>query len=584
MAKTEKVKKVKPVKEKKAKDNRSFRSFVSATLLQAKDKMKFSLRKPDGKVDVKTLIQKIVFFAIKFIVIAVAVAGLIYISDLLSLFTKTEYINLFTVFYFVFIVLTLISNTVKLMKDLYYSDDNKFLVTLPVSSSGLFFSKLIVFFVFDFIKMFEVLIPVTFGFGIIQVIIGEIAVPTVLWCFVPLVIANLVFALIAAFLSIPALFIYRLIKSYPILELVGAAILVVGGVIGVIFLIQLIPENINLVQQWNAIRNSIQNFLNDNIKFIYPFAFVTKLMFGRRMGGLNFVLTWKEFVFTLIPIGIILVLSLLVYLIIKPIYFNMMTKSFEFDKNMVGAPKRNIKHKKYITFTNKEFKLTFRDVEISGSYLIVYIAAPILLLFMDKVFMAINTRLEGDQMTYAFNILLIILPYLASNSLIATMFSKEGRAAYIKKTKPINVFLPLTSKLIFNLLLSVPSIIGCAVVFGIFAKIGWFPPVAIAISVILIQYGHILFSAMRDIMNPQNEVYATNGEDVSNPNERTSTIVGFVIAFAIALLMYLFLKESMANTESYTGAFIRMIIMSIAIFGSCLTLYILYIKAYYYDK
>ena len=198
--------------------------------------------------------------------------------------------------------------------------------------------------------------------------------------------------------------------------------------------------------------------------------------------------------------------------------------------------------------------------------------------------MAINTRLEGDQMTYAFNILLIILPYLASNSLIATMFSKEGRAAYIKKTKPINVFLPLTSKLIFNLLLSVPSIIGCAVVFGIFAKIGWFPPVAIAISVILIQYGHILFSAMRDIMNPQNEVYATNGEDVSNPNERTSTIVGFVIAFAIALLMYLFLKESMANTESYTGAFIRMIIMSAAIFGSCLTLYILYIKAYYYDK
>ena len=568
----------------KPKDMRSFKSFIFATLLQAKDKMKVSFRKPNGKVDIKSIIQKVVFFLLKFVLVSGFVVALFFVIDFLSLFTKTEFINLFTVFYLVFIVLTLISNTTKLMKDLYYSDDNKFLVTLPVSSTGLFFSKLTVFVVFDFFKMFDVLIPATLGFAIIQVIIGEISLLTAFWCFIPLIVANLFFALIAAFLSIPALYIYKLLKSYPLLELITLGLLTIAGIVVVILLIGLIPENINISQQWIGIRNNVQDFLNQYIKFTGPFPLITRMMFGRRIGGLDFVLTWQEFVMFFALVGVVLLLGGLVYLLIKPFYFNMMTKTFEFDKNLISAPKKNKKHNKYITFTNKEFKLTFRDVEISGSYLIVYIAAPLLLFFIDKVFAAISTRLEGDIMTYAFNILLIILPYLASNSLIATMFSKEGRAAYIKRTKPVNVFVPLTSKLIFNLALSIPSIIFSAVVFGNFAGIGWFPPVAIAISVILIQYGHIFFSATRDIMNPQNEAYATNGEEINNPNEIVSTVVGFVISFAMAGVMYFLLNESMTQTESFTSAFVKMILISIGIFVSFLSLYIFYIRAYYYDK
>ncbi len=159
-----------------------------------------------------------------------------------------------------------------------------------------------------------------------------------------------------------------------------------------------------------------------------------------------------------------------------------------------------------------------------------------------------------------------------------------GRAAYIKKTKPVDALLPLTSKLLFNLIFSIPSIVGCAVVFGDFAKIGWFPPVVIAISVLLVQYGHIFFSATRDIMNPQNEVYATDGEMASNPNERTSTIVGFVMSFALAGFTWFMLTESNKLYETYTPAFIKLLIVSIGIFASFFTLYLLNVKAYYYEK
>ena len=61
--------KAKANKTPKLKDYSSFRSFWYITLLQIMDKMKFSVRKPNGKIDVKTIIQKVVFAIIKSITI-----------------------------------------------------------------------------------------------------------------------------------------------------------------------------------------------------------------------------------------------------------------------------------------------------------------------------------------------------------------------------------------------------------------------------------------------------------------------------------------------------------------------------------
>lgn len=568
----------------KEKDKSSFKSFLAVTLLQIKDKMKFSIHKSDGSLDKKTIIQKSVFFGLRFVIVAALVAVLFFIINAFSIITKTEFVNLYIVFFFIFMVMNLLSNTYGLMKDLYYADDNRFLVTMPVNSSGLFFSKLTVYIIQDFFKSFEIIIPVTVGFGIITSSIGQITIGSLFFSLIVIIFTNVAFVILAAFLSIPLLYIYKFLKSYPISEMILLLTITVLGIILVIYLISLIPENIDLFNEWPSIKNDIQNNVNNFNNYIYPFKFIVITMFGNRTAASTYRLDGTCFLNFLIIIGILLALVGLAYIIIKPFYFNMMTKTFEFDKTTFGASKKNKKLKKFITFTNKEFKLSFRDIEISGSYLIVYIVTPLMLYFLDKVFAAIDTRLEGDILTYSVNILLIVLPYLASNSLVATMYSKEGRTAYLKKTKPINVFLPLTSKLFFNLSLSIPSIIGCAIVFGNFANIGIFPPIAVAISVLLIQYGHIFFSATKDLMNPQNEEYATNGEQISNPNERISTIVGFIVSFALAFISWFFLTEANNLYNDFTAAFVRIIIVSVLFFGACILLYILYVKAYYYEK
>ena len=262
----------------------------------------------------------------------------------------------------------------------------------------------------------------------------------------------------------------------------------------------------------------------------------------------------------------------------------MVYQTFEFDKNQQLIQKRNIKHKKYVTFANKEFKLSFRDFDISGSYLAIYIVVPILLFFMDRVFSAISTSLRGNNIAFTINILLTILPLLASNSTIATLYSKEGRTAYVTKTNPVNPFLPLVSKLLFNLLFCIPSIVVCAIIFANFSNLGFVISLLFSLAVLLIQYAHIFFCAAQDLMNPQNEVYATTGNDFNNPNEAKATIAAFIASFAIAIVFYFMLTESYRLHGNYLSAFIRLFIIAAALFAGFLYLFIAKIKAFYFEK
>ena len=555
------------------------------TLLQLRDKIDFSWTKSK-----KTLIQTIVFGILKFaIVVALTFAVLFLLTfvDFLDKYDST--LPLLTVFLVVIFALNVGSATYNLMKSLYFADDNKVLITLPVTPNKLFFSKLLVYFFFEIKRSLGLLIPGIIGFlifGAINYGGVEITIWSFFWMLIPVILLVLIQVLLASILSIPLLFIFRFFKKIPVLELIIVALLVGTGIFFVIRLISLIPEDIDLARDWLIFTGGFENFIKTIYKYAYPINLYSTTIVGEiSMGGsTHYNLTWMTFVKTAIMLGAIVVLGLLTFFLIKPFYFKMMNKTFEFDKNPNLVQRKNIRHKKYVTFANKEFKLSFRDFDISGSYLAIYIIVPILLFFMDKVISAISTSMRGDNIAIAVNMLLTILPLLASNSTIATLYSKEGRTAYITKSNPVNPFLPLTSKLLFNLIFCIPSIVGCAVIFANFSGLGVGIAVMFALSVLLLQYAHIFFCAAQDIMNPQNEAYATTGSDFNNPNETRATIAAFIASFIVAFLLYFMLSESFTLTESYVSAFIRLLILSAALFAGFLYLFIRKIQAFYFEK
>ena len=556
------------------------KNFWPLVMMQFRDKLDMSWAKQK-----KTLIQKIVFFVLKFLLLGGGVFGLLYLLNFLLIVYKNEIINLYIVFFLLITVLNIISATVGLMKSLYFADDNKVLVTLPVGATQLFFSKILVYLFFQMKKDLDILVPITLGLFIFGVYGGVIHIGSLFFMLLVLIINTIIVVLLGSLFSIPALYVYKWMKNYPVLELILVLLVVAIFVVLAFLLISLIPDNIDLINQWPAIRAAINQNINAFKQFflVYPFTFVVSCMSGELV---NFVYTVvpQTLWMTAIMIGVGGILGLIVFLAIKPFYFSMMTKTGEFNKEIINNPKKNVKHRKYVTFANKEMKLSFRDFDISGSYLAIYILVPILLYFMNKVYGAIGTSQVGKMMVLAFSILLTILPYLASNSIIATLYSKEGRAAYIKKTKPIDPLWPLISKVLFNLILSVPSITACMVIFGIMCGTPIWGCILLGIAFISLQYGHIFYSAGLDIMNPQNEVYATDGEQINNPNENKATVAGFITAFVYALIAYLLMQESVKTYGNTHMAVIKLLLIALVYFGAMFLLFYLKVRAFYYEK
>ncbi|MBR2932883.1 MAG: hypothetical protein IKC33_01065, partial [Clostridia bacterium] len=107
------------------------------------------------------------------------------------------------------------------------------------------------------------------------------------------------------------------------------------------------------------------------------------------------------------------------------------------------------------------------------------------------------------------------------------------------------------------------------------------------------QYGHIFYCATLDVMNPQNEQYATVGESVNNPNESKATILAFIASAIMSLLAFVFFKNPeilftfmpySVHGIYYTIPIVKLFAIAAVFCAATLYMFIGKVKAYYYEK
>ena len=548
--------------------------------MQLRDKMDFSWMK-----NKKEVLRKVIFALLQFGVIT----GLIYIilsifsGKPIGLFNYDESAKIMILIMATSLTLSFLSCTSRLMKNLYFSDDNRVLITFPVRANKIFVSKIVVYYIYELKKSFEFLIPLTLGCMILLFTRSYISAWAFLWMIPVLLVIIAIPVLLGALFSIPAMYIYRFLKKSGWIEIIFYSLILIAGLSGIIYLIGLIPDKIDLVNQWPYIRTSIHNFLLNVERVLVPFRELVYTIIGSqsKTNG-QFFIGWMTIVRFISVIGICGILVLLNYVLSRPLFFKMMSKNFELNKNK-DKPRKNRLHNKYFTFVNKEFLVNLRNTEISVNYLAVYVLVPILIWFLNAVYRVMDLREFGRMLIYSFNILLTLLPLLASNALIATYYSREGRAGYMKKTKPVNAAYPLLAKLTFNILFSIPSVLVTSIIIGIYTELNFTGVLLLFLMFIFIHVGHMLYSAMLDVMHPQNEQYATVGEEIDNPNENKSTALAFITAFFYGIISYKILSESLTLHNNYTFGLTKLVLLGLIILIGILVLFLKRIKAYYYD-
>ena len=538
-----------------------------------------------------------IFDKILMIVVPIVKFGIVFaisyvvfmLNSMFGIIQPISIYNFFVFFTTVIIVLQLLASISSCTKSYYIAEDNKVLITFPSSGASLFMSKLTVEFIKELKSSISLYIPFTMGM-LLYVASSKTLAPfqmaSVFWCIIPIIILCAIITLLGSFLSMLYLQYLRLIKTFPIIRVIVLLVLFAAGVYLAVVLINLIPENIELRLMWNNMRAGIDGFLKSYEKYAVPISYFCSIFCGvtgtAYKGYRIQPICFGRFGIVLL---IFIALFIIVFLVIKRLFLHMMTKSVDYEKVKENVHHLNHQHHQHTTFAFKEFKIQIRTLEISGVYVVTYVLIPVLILLLCKIFDAIYTSMRGNMLSVMFIMLLIILPLLASNTPISSAYSREGHAGYMKKTKPIRPYTPMISKLIFNLVLSLPSIAACMFIVGRFGKIDTASVILLGFSVLFLQYGHIFFSSTLDFTKPRNESYQTEGQSAKNPNENTSAVVAFVISFIFAFLVFFFFNEQVkAKSETFVNSSLRLFAIAFVILASNAVLYVLKLKAFFLER
>ena len=549
----------------------SFRTLMTLVKMQLKEKMDMSYLRSTRK-----LIFKLVWLLIEFAAITAVLTVVFYFVKVLGLFSLVHDIpvSVISIVFAVMLFLSIVTDTVGLMKSLYFSKDNTVLLTFPATPSLVFFSKLAVYYVYEIKKSFMFTIPMFIAFGIAKGY-GAYYYP---WLCLMFVLISTVPVLISALLSIPAMFIYVFLNRVKMLQYVLYVSVAGIGIAALWYVLGIIPADINFIESWGETYWEIQGFLRSYTEIFSPLYKFTELIVGKTVGLTN-VIFHSETVRNLIILTVIDVLALvLCFVFSKPLFCRMAATPFEFKKKNSIKEKRNGKRRPFFSALRKEWISGLRSnsfIKLSG---ILVVIMPMAIYLLNKLYASMNLDYAGKQMAVCFNAMVMLLILLMTNISLASTYSRDGASSYLNKVQPAPYALLLFSKLFFPMIVALAGTVFSVGIFASFGSLSSTDSVMFGVAIYSVYVFHMFSSAESDIMNPQYDQYATFSEQSNNPNETSSAIMTILVS-AIVFIVSFFL-----SSKSNDGVWVKIAIVTLALAVFKAITYVSKIKAFYKEK
>jgi hypothetical protein len=538
MKKAVKVKSKNKMKERFSID---FSAFWVLTKMLLQDRFSLSFKSNKKKTFIK-LLTSIAVFAI----LVVASYGFYYLCKIF---------NIFSVLPSVPITVPSLLSTLKfglgLVQTLYFSEDNRLMMTYPCNGNTIFIARMFSFFLSEYIRNLLVQIPLLLGY----MILFSFPWYTYIWLFVAWFLITFVEVLVGSLLSIPTYYVVRFLKANSLIKFIVYVILgslVIGFVSWV--LIQ-IPNKVNIFKDWSPYFAKIQIILNGYESYLSGFYLLTNFACGTFDGYNVDFLTFNSLYVLLTLVGSALILYLIVILLVNPIYFKFSSKSFEFESTSLIHSKNSKKHSFVRAQMHKELMIFGSDPSLMMSIIVTFAILPLFVALINKIFGAMELNINGEIYVVIINYLLISIIAMSTNSLIASVYSREGSAFAYNRVYPRKSNFILFSKLILPMIIGISSLSISCYIFALLKEIDGTLTAFFAISTICIYIGHMLFSASLDFTNIRSQFM---NEVSSSKSENKSTMLAFVVPIILTVLFFYYFKDSL------TSCYIKMACIGVA--------------------
>lgn len=416
---------------------------------------------------------------------------------------------------------------------------------------------MLVYYISEIKKSFVLLIPLFLAYGILS----KFNFAYYIWMPIMMLIITLVPVLVGGLLSIPTNYIMRFLNRFQYVKIALLVILLAAILTGVGFVISIIPKDINLIKMWSYVSQFIRSFLSNFVNMFMPFYIVCIFLCGKYENMENKLFTNYSWIVLLILIGAIALLSAINMLASRPLYLHMITKQFEFNKDEKIRKKKNNRINSTLSACVYETKRCLRDTSRVSMSLGILLIGSIAVLLLNIIYSAINTRLIGDYLSMSFNILIILLFTLSHNINVASIYSQDGEALVLNKTKPQHPWNILFPRVTYNVITSTIILITLSSMF-FSSKACILKPgecILAFFMMLFITFAHIIWSADFDFMHPQANIFKTEGAAGINPNEVKSAILTFFLAAAGFGLTFFFI------TDPSKGAWVKLFFIALAL-------------------
>ncbi|MGI5842413.1 MAG: hypothetical protein ACOX6H_03910 [Christensenellales bacterium] len=547
------------------------KGLKTLVLMQLKDKIDLSFVKSFKKTLFKVVLSLIKFVAITFIIYMLFnVLSTLRLVSILPGIPQSFLVVVFTIMF----LLSIFVCTFGLMKSLYFSKDNALLLTMPTDRLAVFTSKIIVYYIYELIRNITFILPLFLAYGFIN----KMPIYFYFWLVLMLVVLTALSVSVGTLLSIPAMQIAKVIKTQKWLEYTLVVVIIGAIVFGLVTIINAIPLNFNIVATWGTTFWRIQNFMEAFGKIFAPFSYVVTAVVGQRIGIVNTMfgaVQWLSFLSLVLVIGVVLLTS---FIIVKPVFFHMVSSPFEFKKKETVKQIPNKKKSFIWSAVRKDLSLTYRTPEKFYGLIFIVLGLPIAILLLNKLYAAMDTRLTGTYMTLAFNILIILLFALSSNVPLSHIFSEEGASSYLLKTFPKQYLSIASVKLIFNAVLVGISLLVSVIIFASFSALTIVQTIVIYLALLAVYLAHMLWVVESDVMNPQTQQYQTTGGHTSNPNETKATLKAVLLSVFFAFVVYFLIPENRFSV------WYKLLLVAVLFLGFRIWIYINKVNLYFKER
>lgn len=510
-----------------------FRASFTMVRMMSQDSYRISLK--DSR---KQSLIKIVTFIALFIGLSFLFKAFFQLSVMLNIFSIMPFVPLTvpSLVSTVIFIIGFIHALGEVTKTLYFSQDLKVMATFPSNGITVFTARLATVFIKELLNDLLVEVPFLFGY-ILNSALPAYLILQVIFTLVIYIVFEL---LLATLLSVPVFFIRKFFHRHKAEGYFLTALLFFTAMGFAIYFMSLMPQKIDIFTNWGPYFAKIQavlTYYRTNFRFFYG---MSQLSCGT-VEGYTLQLFQGDSLYSLAIILISsLVLLLLDILLVNPIYLRMATS----DSNL-GVDFNPQGKGKYLAYPlsqlQKDFSIFSQNSSLFTSFVLPLIIEPLLVMLMSKIFGAMSTDTMGDILVNVVSLLLILLCLLNSNSALGTLYSDEGRAYSLSRSFPANEVELLGSKLFIPSILIVLSTIASVTIFGEVKGLDSYSIFFLFFAVLFFALGHMLFAIGLDI---QGEKDNFDNDKQKRQNSLLVTVTAFIISFAMAVLYFLFLRES----------------------------------------